>query len=434
VREAIPHLAGIRVIDLGVVLAGPHGAMVLGDLGAEVIRVESTKHFAPFTRGNLARPSPELVSSLVPISGGYPDRDPGERPWNRHPWFNAAGRNKLGMTVDLDRPEGIDIFRRLVAVSDVLVTNQTPGALERQGLGYDELAEVNPGLVYVEASPFGSTGPNRSWRALGIQMESFAGHDTMRGYPDADVDTNTWAVPSDATGSLSIVLGALMGLHAREATGRGQYVDVSMIESFLSLLGPIVLDHTVNGNVQGSLGNRDYQAVQGCYQCAGDDRWVVVTVHDDESWAGLRRALGEPAWSDDPQLATSAGRRRHQDVIDAGIAAWTSSRSPEDVVAALRSNGVVCGPVLDDADAFADAHLRERGFFVTMDHADAGRHRYPGPPFRFRRADFAVRHPPVRLGEDNELVYRQILGVSDEEYARLVEDGHIGEEYAPDIP
>jgi crotonobetainyl-CoA:carnitine CoA-transferase CaiB-like acyl-CoA transferase len=121
-------------------------------------------------------------------------------------------------------------------------------------------------------------------------------------------------------------------------------------------------------------------------------------------------------------------------MIDAGIAAWTSTRLRDDVIAALRAHGVLCGPVLDDADAFADPHLRERGFFVTVDHAHAGRHRYPGPPFRFRRAEFMVRHPPVRLGEDNELVYRQILGVSDEEYARLVAAGHIGEEYAPEIP
>jgi crotonobetainyl-CoA:carnitine CoA-transferase CaiB-like acyl-CoA transferase len=428
------HLAGVRVIDLGVVLAGPHAAMVLGDLGAEVIRVESTRHFAPLTRGRFARPSQDWVRSQPPITGGYPDRDPGERPWNRYPWFNATARNKLGMTVDLDRPEGRDIVRRLAAVSDVLVTNQTPGSLESQGLGYGDLAAVNPGLVYVEASPFGSSGPHRRRRALGIQMESFAGHDTLRGYPDDGHDANTWAVPSDATGSMAVVLAALMGLYARDETGRGQYVDVSMIESFLSLIGPIVLDRTVNGVVQATLGNRDYQAVQGCYPCAGDDRWVVLTVHDDESWAGLRRALGEPAWSDDPALATAGGRRAQQDVIDAGISAWTRDRSRDDVVAALRSQGVVCGPVMDDADALADPHLRERGFFVTVDQADAGRHRYPGPPFRFRRVPFTVRHPPVRLGGDNERVYRDVLGVSDDEYDRLVADGHIGEEYAPDIP
>jgi crotonobetainyl-CoA:carnitine CoA-transferase CaiB-like acyl-CoA transferase len=207
-----------------------------------------------------------------------------------------------------------------------------------------------------------------------------------------------------------------------------------MVESFLALVGSAVLDHTVNGAVPSSLGNRDHQAVQGCYPCAGDDRWVVLTVYDDEAWAGLCGALDRPEWTRDPRLATVEGRRRHHDVIDAGIAAWTRTRSREDVVAGLRVHGVVCGPVLDDADALADPHLAARGFFVEVDHADAGRHRYPGPPFRFRRAELTVRHPPVRLGEDNEHVYREILGVSDDEYARLVEDGHIGEEYAPDIP
>src|ERR1700722_2334824 len=143
-------LDGIRVLDLGVALAGPQGAAYLADLGAEVIRVESTQHFPPLTRGPQARPTLDLVRRLPPVSGGYPDRDPGVRPWNRHPWFNLTARNKLSMTVDLERPVGLEVFRRLVAISDVLVTNQAPGKLERLGFGWDDLRVVNPGLSYIE--------------------------------------------------------------------------------------------------------------------------------------------------------------------------------------------------------------------------------------------------------------------------------------------
>ncbi|HZQ34413.1 MAG TPA: CoA transferase [Dehalococcoidia bacterium] len=168
-------LAGVRVLDLGVVLAGPQAALLLADLGAEVIRVESTQYFPPQTRGIFAHPSEQIVKNSIPISGGYPNREPGERPWNRFPWFNTHARNKLGMTVDLQKSEGVGILRRLAAVSDVLLSNQSPGTLRKLGLDYAALAHENPALIYVEASSFGASGPAHDYRALGLQMEAFAG-------------------------------------------------------------------------------------------------------------------------------------------------------------------------------------------------------------------------------------------------------------------
>jgi crotonobetainyl-CoA:carnitine CoA-transferase CaiB-like acyl-CoA transferase len=426
-------LAGIRVLDLGVVLAGPYGTLLLADLGAEVIRVESTQHFVPMTRGAMARPPRELVARWPPISGGYPDRDPGERPWNRFPWFNQTARNKLGMTVDLRRAEGRDLLIRLAADSDALVTNRSPGALDALGVGYDVLAEANPRLVYVDGTSFGATGPYRGYRALGLQMEAFAGHDLLRHYPDREVDSNTWAVTADAAGALGIALAVQLGLYARRRTGKGQYVDLSMVENFVGLIGPIVLDHTVNGRVQPSLGNRDYAAVQGCYPCAGDDRWLVLTIRHDDDWAALRRALADPDWARDERLATAEGRYAAHDELDARLAAWTRELEREAAVELLRREGIPAGPVLDDADAYADPHLAARDYFVEIEQADSGTHRYPGWPYRFARAELSVRRPPVRLGEHNELVYKQLLGVSDEEYERLRADGHVGTEYAPHI-
>src|ERR1700722_18302851 len=243
-------LEGVRVLDLGVALAGPQGALLLADLGAEVIRVESTQHFPPLTRGSRARPSLELVRRLPTISGGYPGRDPGPRPWNRHPWFNLTARNKLSMTVDLEREPGPELFRRLVSLSDVLVTNQAPGKLRDLGLSYDELRAVNPRLSYIEASSFGSTGPYREYRAMGNQMEAFAGHDALRHRRGGDVTSNSWGVAPDVAGSVGIAMGALLALQSRLDTGVGQYVDVSMVEAFIGLLGPTVLDFTLNGHVQ----------------------------------------------------------------------------------------------------------------------------------------------------------------------------------------
>jgi crotonobetainyl-CoA:carnitine CoA-transferase CaiB-like acyl-CoA transferase len=443
-------LAGVRVIDLGVVLAGPQAAMLLADLGAEVIRVESTQYFPPQTRGIFARPSREVVKASIPVSGGYPNREPGERPWNRFPWFNATARNKLGMTVTLTEPDGPDLFKRLVAVSDVLISNQSPGTLESLGLGYEALAAVNPGLVYVEATSFGATGPYRGYRALGLQMEAYAGHDLLRRYPDRDVSANTWAVTADASGALGMALAAQMGLYARLRTGRGQYIDLSMVENFVGLMGHAVLDFTFNGQVPDSIGNRDYAAVQGCYRCGGksetgngksgdgpdtvvDDAWLVLTLPDDVAWRAFCRVAGYSEGCSDPRFATVASRYANHDAVDEVIGGWTASTSRDEAVEQLRAAGLMAGPVLDDGDAMIDPHLAARGYWVDIEHTDAGRHRYPGMPYRFTKADTSVRLPPVRLGEHNARIYKNLLGVSDEQFDALSARAHIGTEYAAHI-
>jgi crotonobetainyl-CoA:carnitine CoA-transferase CaiB-like acyl-CoA transferase len=424
-------LEGIRVLDLGIVLAGPYGTMMLGDLGAEVIRVESVRHFLPMSRGTIARPTKEMVANIPPISGGYPNRDPGERPWNRFPWFNLTARNKLGVTIDLRSEEGHDAFLRLVANVDVVATNQSPGSLEKLGIGWETLHAVNDKLVFVDATSFGSTGPIRSWRGFGMQMEAYAGHDLLRKYRTRDVDSNTWAVTADAAGALAIALAVEMGLYARRRTGRGQYIEISMAENFLGLIGPSVLEYTTTGRVPEALGNRDVTAVQGCYPCSGDDRWLVLTIRDDADWAGLLRATG---WAPEERFATSELRYRHHDELDELLAAWTRTLSREEAVARLRADGLPAGPVLDDADAFVDPHLAERGFFWEMTQADTGTYRYPGPGYRFSNAGLAPRLPPVRLGEHNEYVWRELIGVDDADYRRLEDEGAIGTEYAPNIP
>jgi crotonobetainyl-CoA:carnitine CoA-transferase CaiB-like acyl-CoA transferase len=403
---------------------------MLADLGAEVIRVESTQHFPHMTRGQLPRPTKEQAARLAPLAGGYPGRDPGQRPWNRHPWFNATARNKLSMTVDLEREPGPGLVRRLAAMSDLVISNQRPGKLRRLGVGYDDLASTNPRLCYVEASAFGSTGPYAHYVAMGNQMEAFAGHDHLRHARGQSVTTNTRIVAADATGAVAIAIAGLMALHERERTGRGHYIDLSMVENFIGQLGSFVLDWSVRGRLQESLGNRDYSALQGCYQCRGEDRWIVITVWTDEQWTGLCQAFGHPDAANDQRFVDAPSRHRHHDAADELIRKWAIERDRDEIVHALRRNGICSGPVLDDADALNDQQLKARGYFVEENQEDTGSFLYPGFPYRFLNAPLTVRRGPVRLGEDNEYVYKQLLGLSDDEYSALERDGHIGTELA----
>ncbi|HEY2105009.1 MAG TPA: CoA transferase [Candidatus Binataceae bacterium] len=427
-------LEGIRIVDLGLVAAMPYATMVLADMGAEVIRVETTQVFSNQTRGVLARPTREMAQQWITTAGGYPGRDPGERPWNRYPFFNYMARNKLGMTVDLRQPSGLEVFGRLVQISDAVMENNTPSSLERMGITYEWLRGIKPDIVFVRLSSFGQTGPCRDYRAFGLQTESFCGHDLLRRYRDRDPSHNSWAVPSDHAGGMSAAMGCMMALIRRRRTGRGELVDVSMVETFLNDIGHIVMDYTMNGRVQESLGNRDRDAVQGAYRCRGDDRWIALTIATDEHWRGFIDAAGNPAWGHDPRFDTVCGRIRNQDALDPLIESWTLQHEHRAAAAILQSHGVPAGPVLDDADAYEDPHLQARGFFVRLNQADCGAHLYPGPPWKLSAASIEMRHPPVRLGEHNEYIYKNLLGYSDQEYRELEGQGHIGTEYASNIP
>jgi crotonobetainyl-CoA:carnitine CoA-transferase CaiB-like acyl-CoA transferase len=373
-----PPLEGVRVLDLGREPAAAFGSQMLADLGAEVIRVQPADGFAD-------------AGPAAALSAG----DGGEGAGRRFSPFDATARNKLGITVDLLQPAGRDVLRRLVAVADVLVTDIDPATMDELGVGYDALAEVNPGLIHVVSTPSRAPGPGR-----------------------------------DASAS-AIALAAQSALYARERTGVGQYVEVSPTANLLGLAGTAVLDRTVNGRVERRTANRDLTVLQGCYPCAGDDRWLVVTIADDRDWAGLVGALGEPGWALEPRFATVHGRRRHQDEVDERIAAWTRARDRDDAIARLRAAGVAAGPVQDDAAVHADPHLAQRGFFLELAGADAGGRADQGMPYRFARAPLTARLPPARLGEHNREVYRELLGVGEEEYRRLEAEGHIATERAP---
>ena len=431
-RTRLP-LEGIRVIDMTLVLAGPYGTMFLADMGAEVVRVEPL-HFLPIGgRGQLARPSKEAEAESP--TSGYPDRDPGERPWNRVSGRNVYLRNKYSMTADLTTPEGKDVFRRLVEVSDLVIVNIVVGAMERLGLTYPVISQWNPRIIVISSTGCGETGPWNWYRGYGSSFEALFGHATVMGYPDMGPDGSPGGVASDASTGVTIALAAMMALHQREKTGKGMFIDLSMGENFLPHLGELVMDYTINGRVAGPLGNRDHLGVmvQGVYQCAGDDEWITICLGKIEQWHAISRLMGKPELVEDPRFENMAALRTHHDEVDQIIGAWTADQECIALFHRLQKEGVAAGHLMHEEHAYTDPHLKERGFFVPITAPEVGTHLYPTTTFTMSKSPFEARRPPVRLGEDNDYMYREVLKIPEVEYDRLKALGQIGIDYHPNV-
>jgi len=264
-------LEGIKVIDHGIVYTGTAANAILADMGAEVIRVESIGRFPSMTRGYRPRPAPGLEEYP-----GYVDGDPGDRPWDR--WFqlHAINRNKLGITLELNRPEGIEVYHKLVRRGDLIIENFSQGTMDRLGLGYEELKKVNPKIIMISASGLGKEGPYKGYSTFGTNLDAITG---------------------------TVAFAALVALHYREKTGKGQFIDLSQAEGFLPHMGEVLMDYTMNGRTGNAIGNRDMSyAPQGCYRCSGEDRWVTISVTSDTEWQAFCTAIGNPDWTKDTRF------------------------------------------------------------------------------------------------------------------------------------
>ena len=436
--ENLP-LEGIRVIDITVVWAGPYATQILADWGAEVIRVESCKHWQTYTRGTEARPSQATIGRHVslPWFRGYPGWKAHPRSWNRFPWFNTHARNKLSMTVDLTRPEGMDIFKKLVAKSDLLIENNSINVMNKMGITFDMLQEINPAISMIRMPAWGLSGPCSGYRAFGVQMEHTCGHSHIRGYRGDPPTTLTACFHADAVGGGTAAFAALMALRRKRRTGKGQFIEIPQIEAMIPQLGQSIMDYTMNGRVQKAVGNlhpTGSTAPHNCYRCKGDDRWINITVTSEEEWKALCDVMGSPEWTKDDRFCDGLKRLENQEALDVLIEAWTETQETISLMHRLQKAGVPAGSVYNAADVFDDPHLRERAFFQEMTQEDCGTHLYHGIPWKASKTPNELRSPPCRLGEHNEYVYKELLGVTDEEYAELEKAGHIGMDFDPAIP
>ncbi|MBM3138653.1 MAG: CoA transferase [Chloroflexi bacterium] len=406
-------LAGLRVLDGTQVWAGPTCTKLLGDMGAEVIKVESAR------RLDVAR------GEVNPRSGAgiYPDGDPQERPWNRAGLYNDRNRNKRNICLDLTHPRGVDAFKRLAAKSDVVTESFRSGVMERFGLGYDDLRQVRDDIIMVSLSSQGATGPERAYGSFGATLEQTAGIASMTGYRGGDPTTSGTFFPDPVVAVFSVGC-ILAAVRQRDRTGRGTYLDLSQREVTTSIVGEMVMDYTMNGRRWEPIGNRHRVfAPQGVYPCAGDDMWIAITVRSDAEWAALARVMGRPELAEDPRLAGVLGRRAEHDRLDATIAEWTCQRDAYATMRELQAAGVAAGVATQGHQLFEDPQLVARGFWEEVDHPEAGRHPYLSRPFKLSKTPGGTYSYAPLLGEHTEVVLREVAGMSDEEIRELTELG-----------
>ncbi len=397
-------LEGIRVCDLTWIIAGPTATRFLADFGAEVIRVEHGQAIDAIRVGR-------------PIVGDAPTL-------NNSGFFNYFNRNKKSILLNVRHPDGMQILRRLIARSDVVVENFSSGVMASWGLDYPQLREIREDIIYCSVSGFGHTGRDREFVTWGPTAQALSGLTLTSGLPGKP--PAGWGYSyMDHTAGYYAACAIMMALHHRNRTGQGQQIDISQVEAGIILNGPAVLDRTVNqrswrrdGMPPGNRAWEPAVAPHNTYPCAGDDRWIAIAVMNDAEWQALIRAMDDPEWASDPALATNTGRLAHQELLDARIEAWSSELEDYEAMDLLRAAGVRAGVCQAPSDrAQRDPQLASRDWWHVLPHAELGDCEYDGIVPKLSATPGALRTASPLLGEHTYDVMRDVLGMSDEELA-----------------
>ncbi len=402
-------LAGLRVVELTVAMAGPWIGRFMAACGAEVIRVESRRY-------------PDVVRLYVPPRTPDAATDP-----QGSPWFTDWNAGKRFVALDLTKPDAVAICRRLVARSDVVVENNTAGVVDKLGLGYEALRAVKPDLVMLGTSGYGDRGPHRGYVTWGPNIEALSGLATLSGFPERACTITQYAYP-DVLSALHGLVAVLAALAYRDRTTMGQYVNVAQLEATIAAFGDVLLEARASGRVPPRIGNRSPAgAPHGCYRCLGEDRWCAIAIADDAAWSRFCAAANRPDWRDDPRFARAEGRFANVAALDALVESWTAVRDPATVMHVLQGAGVGAGIVQDVRDLAADPQLRARGFFESVRHLSRGAVVATGVPLGLTETPQRTGVAGQATGQDHAYVFGEILGLSADEIARAVASGAIEE-------
>lgn len=424
-------LQGVRILAQAIVWAGPFGSMILADLGADVIEVESIQHLNP-TRAGMRHLPPAILEG--PTGSLYLNRDGSEGFWNRQAFYNFAKRGHRSVTIDLRREEGRELFFGLVREADVFMENNAANVVEHLGIDYEQLSAVNPRLIMMRFPGFGIDGPYKHFKGYGATMEAVVGHSLLRGYADSDPSATPAVYHGDPNAGAHAAFAIQAALYARERTGKGQLIDMSQAEAVTHHISYDLLDYLFNGRANQHWGNRHpAMAPYGVFPAAAEDTFVAIAVDSDEAFAALCREMGQPELAADERFADLVSRYEHQSELEPIVAAWTRQHPQREVMERLQAAGVMATMVYNQPELFDDPHLQERGFFVELNHPDVGPKPYPGPMAQFERMPLTPpRGPAPRLGQHNREVFQGILGLSDERLEALEAAQVIGDAYLED--
>jgi benzylsuccinate CoA-transferase BbsF subunit len=396
-------LSGVKVADFSWSIAGPLTIDYLANHGARVIHVESSI-------------KPDVLRTCEPFKDDIPGL-------NRSGYFATYNSNKYGISLNLRHPRSIEIAKRIVAWADIVAENFTPGVMARLGLDYEELRKIKPDIIMISLSAQGQSGPHAAVPAYGNQLTSLAGLPYITGWADGEPITPFGAY----TDFLSPRFGAaalLAALDYHRRTGKGQYLDLSQIECAMHFISPFLLDCAVNNREAGRKGNCcSYAAPHGCYKCCGEDQWCTIAVFTDAEWAGFLSVLGNPEWAKEAKFATLLGRKQNEEELDKRVEEWTINYSPEEVMTLMQKAGVAAGMVQSNKGVHHDPHLNYRDHFRMLHHREMGPYAYEAPAFKLSKTPCELRQASPCLGEHNDYVYTQILGMSDEEFVELLTEG-----------
>jgi crotonobetainyl-CoA:carnitine CoA-transferase CaiB-like acyl-CoA transferase len=391
-------LSGVRVIDLTFVVAGPVGTSVLGSLGAEVIKIENT----------------------VARVNNQPYSEPPPRQTN----FLDLNRNKLGITLNLSTPAGKDIFRRLVAISDVVIDNFSPRVMRNFSFEYADLAKINPGIIVASMPAFGNTGPMRDRGSFGPGIDAMSGLSHLTGYPDS-TPLKPGNYYCDFNAGVHAALAVMAAVYHKRRTGRGQAIEVAMRDGETQLIGEYILEYVLNRTVQERAANyHPTMAPHNVYRCLGDDKWLAIAVASDAEWASLCHVMGRPELATDPRFATALARKRHEAALDENVAAWTRGRGHIAAMHALQAANVAAAAVMTTEEIASDPQFQHRGTFQLVQKPGTEDLRLGRVAWLARRAQSVLERAP-EYGEHTVQVLRDLLHLSDDEISDLAAAGAI---------
>jgi benzylsuccinate CoA-transferase BbsF subunit len=398
-------LEGLRVADFTWIGAGSYTTRMLADLGADIVKIESSSHL------DSLRNSKPFLDGVAGV--------------NRSGYFADRNAGKRSITLNLKTEQARELARQLIEQSDVVTNNFTPGTMEKFGLGYQDVKAFKPDIIYLAMSMHGETGPEAKYLGYGLTMGAVTGLHNLAGYPDRDPAGTGTNYPDHVPNPTHAAFAVLAALRHRRRTGIGQMIDLAQIEPTIALLGPSVLDFTCNGRVAGRVGNQHIAAAPcGVYPCAGVDRWISIVADSDAAWRGLTRVLEASALADDARFATGLARWRHRSELDALLAGATASWDAVTLMRRLQAERVSAGVVNDAADMLrTDEQIAHRRHWAYLDHPEMGRTAYGTMPFRLSRADLVPTRAAPLLGQHTDEIAQQRLGLSETDIARLRDDG-----------